>query len=234
MPSRDAWLFLFAALGGVGGVGTVLQLWFQLRGRTPIETVAVSQPDSTRVSLSVGRLVLMTLLFLISLGLALAGLVSSLSGRDTLRDELKPEHIEMTVKAWLSPFGYGIVDSPNDQMYFALRATSVPGHPVLIGREKTHGEYLNVGGLVTISQLHKGMIDKLPVERVRQIDEDITIGLSLLKLSYTESVASGVIEFEKRLPITNAMTQDVFVGTVEDIASAENLVIDTILRDIGQ
>jgi hypothetical protein len=233
MLSRDAWLFLFAALGGAGGISTVVQLWLQVRGKKPVES-AIAQPDSTKVSVSIGRLVWMTLLFVVSLGLSLAGLVSSLPGRDALRDELKSENLEMTVKNWLSPFGYGFLDKQNDQMYFAFQATNVPSHPVLIGREKSHGEYLNVGGIVTISPVHQAIISKLPMERIRQIDEDVTIGLSLLKLNYTESVSSGVIEFEKRLPITNTLTQDVFVGAVEDTTAAENLVIDTILKDIGQ
>ena len=69
---------------------------------------------------------------------------------------------------------------------------------------------------------------------MKQIRHDLNIELARFKMHFTESEPPYVFVFERHLAITNALSQTVVVDATMEITSEEELIIETVLKDIGQ
>jgi hypothetical protein len=73
--SEDSWLFLFAAVGAIGGIAQIAQLYFQIR---PVPPKARSMSGPQGVFVSRGKVVLLAVLMSLSASLAGVGFYRTL------------------------------------------------------------------------------------------------------------------------------------------------------------
>jgi hypothetical protein len=240
--SRDSWLFLFAVLSPLIGVA---QIVVQILLRKPVavttmsakrgKSTASTQDSSPAISRTQLGVILASLI--ISSALGLVGFYFSYTNQNALRAELQPGHIESTAKQWLKGFGYITDDLPaTPDMDFVFKAINLPGHPVLIMRDKAHAGYLTIQGEVTIAEEHQKIIEKLQPERLRQINHDLTIELARMRTDYLQATSTPLhaVLFRRQLPVSNSLSEAVLLNTVAEVVDEENLVVEVILRDIGQ
>jgi hypothetical protein len=248
--SAESWIFLFAALGGIGGLGTLAQLYFTVRQQRQhsmttsatdqpmLEGVTnekvVSRPEAGMLPISRTRLAVVSLLLLLSVCLSTGGFVSSIQRKEELQSHLKPENIQGTVRQWLDSFGFSstVISDPAADFNLTVR-TPLSGNPITVAREKAHDQYITVVGSVMVSPEHQALIAKLPENEKNRNTRNVFIELYRFGVDGSE-VEPSKVTFFKRVPITNALTEDSLIKIIISVESIQNVIVQTILRDIGK
>jgi hypothetical protein len=166
-----------------------------------------------------------------------AVLIFTFTGRAILSTEqrqIKPENVETEIKTWISSFGYAFVSMSDNESYFTLRVTLPSGKPIMVSRTKQRDQYITVRGAVAIAPQHLTILTKMPQAQVTRIRHGLAIELARSKIGFVETMPLQLIMVEKRIPITTALTESMFMDTVDEVELAQTLVIETVLREIGQ
>jgi hypothetical protein len=241
--SKESWTFLFAAISALGSLATCIQTWIQYRQGSPMNNVA-QQPITSIASLSITKtraFVIVTLL-LLSMILSGIGFVQSLQRGNELNKPLRSENIEMTIKQWLFTFGYGFKAYSDIDYEFLLWVNVDNNKHVAVGRAKQYPQYITMWINLTIPDDIQQLLSKLTLSRQREIRRDLRIEMYKLQPEHAELVGTSEktgkilngLSFEKRLPITNAMTEDVFIKALVDMNTTSNLFQEILAKDIGQ
>jgi hypothetical protein len=147
------------------------------------------------------------------------------------------DNIEGNIRSWLTSFGYGFVPLEPCPIpaHFCLRVTLPSGRPVNVIRPNQLDHYIVFIGEVTVSPEHQALLTRMSHDEATRVTRDIGVELAQFKLGFNEmGVPVQAIELEKRVPITNAMTEDAFLQSVGEMDTAELLAIQTLLRDLRQ
>jgi hypothetical protein len=166
--------------------------------------------------------------------LSLGGFVSSVQKKEELALPLRDENIQGTIRQWLDGFGYGSAPAPDPTTEFSM-VVSMPnsGKHVRVMREKQFNHYIAVSAAVTISPEHQALIAKLPEAERNRVAHNMLIELYRSGADSTV-VAPSQVGFIKRIPITNALTEDVLIKTINSVEALENILVETVLRDLNQ
>src|SRR5437763_17185623 len=109
--SGETWLFLFAGVGALGGMATLVDVSLKLtdrllgKGGAPKQISGRTRAKSGAIQISRPRFAVIAILLLTSGALSIGGFVSSIQRQEELKLSLRPEHIENTVREWVDSFG---------------------------------------------------------------------------------------------------------------------------------
>jgi len=153
------------------------------------------------------------------------------------------ENVQEKVRQWLSTFGYGF-KVVNDADYdFLLAVNTNNNRHVAVGRVKQYSQYITMQINLTIPTNIQQLLSKLSLDKQKQIRRDLRIEMyrlqpehaELLAISEkTEQILLSGLSFEKRLPITNSLTESVFIKALVDMETARDLFQEILARDLGQ
>jgi hypothetical protein len=246
--SGDFYIYLCST---IAGLAAVVQAYFAYRQhrrnmiadasqKQIADSVTASAPGkkSTRtakvdgVVISSARLAVIAVLLLVTTGLSIAGLVSSVQRKEELNLALRPENIQTTMRQWLDSFGYGstITSDPASEFNILVNMP-LSGKHITIAREKAFNRYIAIGCSVTLSTEDQAALAKLPTNEQTRFALDVKIELDRIGAD-ASLVAPPQIAFWKRLPITNALTEDVLIRTINVMESSEDLIMMTMAKDL--
>ena len=152
---------------------------------------------------------------------------------EQLNEPLQPDHIKDTLKGWLSSFGFGSMEIQDPAAEFVLNSNLPSGLRVNAWKSKQWPNYIIISANVIVADEHRKLLMQLSPKQQRQTLRDLQMVIDQSNLQ-SGSISLGEIKLQKRLPITNSLTEDVFIRTVTAMEGNEDMVIQTLLNHIGQ
>lgn len=152
--------------------------------------------------------------------------------QNILNEALKPEKIKATVEQWL--FKFRIPFSPGEDVAnfdFQLKV-NLPGDDILyVGKTRQNQQYLTIQSLLKIIEPQK-LQKTLQKKQLNQITRNLRIEIDRLHLEYSDVDMPQRIKLERRLPITNNLTEDVFISAIGEMMSAVDLIKQTLQKEL--
>jgi hypothetical protein len=152
--------------------------------------------------------------------------------------KVTPENIEGLIRKWLDEFGLSVrTERSQEQNYFHLQTTPVNGHQIDIVRMKDRSRYVFLRAGVITSGEHAQQITALAPDEKMRLVLAISLELARLGLTYNvdfDSPTQQVVTFARMVPITDALTEDVFIERVDQVSLATTFVLQTIRLRLPQ
>lgn len=133
------------------------------------------------------------------------------------------DNVEGEVRRWLDNFRTGVQNSPIAEAHFRFIVTMDGGAKLLVGRPRDFSGYLLVRGEVIPSLDDQKVIAGLPTEAVEDIVSEIKLEMARAKVGYSGlALPITTIAILKRIPISEALTEDAFINKLEEVEAALN------------
>lgn len=136
------------------------------------------------------------------------------------------ENIESEVHRWLDNFRVTVKNDPITEAYFRFIVTLDSGTKVVVGRPR--GElsgYILVRGEVILGPEDQKMIAALSQDEVADLLLELRLELARAKVGYSGlALPIDTIAIFKRIPISEALTEDAFFNKLEEVEAALNTV----------
>ncbi len=103
--------------------------------------------------------------------------------------------------------------------------------PIRVARPKDLQHYVVIAAALELSDEHKALLAKLNDQQVRQLFEELRMEMSRCRVTYTivNPPKLTKVTVERRIPITDDLTEDVFMQRLEEIQHDMNLAADSIV-----
>lgn len=148
---------------------------------------------------------------------------------------INPTNIEENIRKWAAYFGYGCSPISDPEVDFALDISLPTGKHILAIRSKKLDKYIVIQGAVGISPNHLAALARMEVSEQNRVMNELIIEMARFKIGF---VGGGepikTITLSKQLPITNMLTEHIFIEAVNEIELAQILVIGIIRKNLGQ
>ena len=228
--SAESWLFLFAACGAVGSIASVVQLW--LAARPMNSSVVVDHPvvsHDKNFAVSRARLIVISGLLLFSLVLSIVGFYKSIVQPSTFTADTA----ERQTRAWLDKFRFSTTPLPSDpNTYFGFSVTSPNGVAFAVTRPKDFDQYIVIQGTVSLTDPR---LKTLTAFQAEQLMRQLRIEIARLKVSSSDiGLPLTKVTVETTVPISNQLTQAVFMKSIDDIEFSERLAAETTEFQLNQ
>lgn len=142
---------------------------------------------------------------------------------------LTVENVESHVKQWLETFNYGIRKLPLDpnNVHFGYIATNQQNRKIIISRRREFEHYLIVQANVLIGDEHRKRMEGLSPQESEAFQRRLILDLTRLRLGFSTNLGGPLttITLEKRIPITDYLTEALFIQTLDDLDTAELFVL---------
>ena len=146
------------------------------------------------------------------------------------QERITAENIEGHVKAWFDNFHFAVRSEPNEQAYFRRVATLPNGNKVIATRLKDLARYLTLQTILTPGKEEQALWDKLSPPRFGQVVLQMTIEAARSKTIFTSRTRPFVMVLEKRIPITNDLTEAVLIQHIDEldctVVLLQNIVVN--------
>lgn len=159
----------------------------------------------------------------------------STASRSSQAPALTPENVERNVRTWLGTFGYGFVPVTLPNTHFAIRV-NLPnnGRPILIARstDEQFERYITIQASVAISPEHQAILQRMPEDQRQRVLRDLSIEVSRVRTDVASTTLEQVT-FARRLLI-GSLTEGMLIDNLGDMEALQNIIIQTVLRAVGQ
>jgi hypothetical protein len=222
--ASETLLFLFAAIGALSGLATMVDVSFKLsdrllsKGNAPKQIAGRTPRAKTgAIQISRARFAVIVILLLTSGALSIGGVVSTIRREEQLKSSLRPENIEGTIHQWLDVFGFSVqkVSSPPDPaMRFALVASSKSsGASVLVFTRSDIPTYVVLQTAIALGPEDKNKVSKLSRQELDDIANEFITQLAQARvgwLAFDDPPFSKNVTLIGQIPITNGLTAAFF------------------------
>jgi len=118
--------------------------------------------------------------------------------------------------------------------HFSIRVNLPSGKVISVFREtdQQFEKYIALEGIVTISPEHQALLTKMPQDQRQRVLRDLSIEVSRVRTDFS-SAGLEQVGFGRRLLISN-LTETLFIENLGELESLSNVIIQTLLRDLGQ
>jgi len=137
------------------------------------------------------------------------------------KPEVTPENIEISIRKWLDTFRLSAKPEVFPEAFFALVVTPMPNLNVLVMRLKAFERYIVIQSTITVSPEHKAMIDNLSPDDRNVFAARYAAELANMSVGWTLDLPNNVISVERRLPITENLSEDSFMRAIDLVTSAK-------------
>lgn len=228
-------------LEAAAAVATIITLFLAVMDRRRKVTSLPSASDealTTRhpsgVEISRTRVIGIIILMLISAGFGIAGFFSSIHQEEPLKASLRSENLQATVRGWLDSFGIATQPIDDPDAIFAMRVTLANDLHAEILQPKKLDRYIVLRSAVTLGPEDRAMYDKLSQTDKDKVGLALQIEMARAKIGFqldlmTPNLPVQLI-LERRIPITNDLTEAVLMQNIDDMNSAKILAMQTLTR----
>jgi hypothetical protein len=138
------------------------------------------------------------------------------------------DNVEALVVGWLDHFRLNVRNEPMEGSFFRRVVTMPNGNAIAISRTRVQDHYVLLDAGLRPTDDDQRMLAKLTPQGTAELVDEMRLEAARLETNCT--VTSNPIQavFEKRIPITNALTEDLFIGKIDEMDSAEVAVQETV------
>jgi len=144
-----------------------------------------------------------------------------------------PENAESKIRGWLEGFGYGLRRVEDPKAYWEVEVTSSSNNvKFLIARSRKLDRYVLLqAGVIFEGDKRIAMLSR---ERTDRLVRALRAEMLRFRIDY-EGIQSPLkrINLTTRIPITDQLTEDTFMGRVDEITFAQLLAVETVQREVG-
>jgi hypothetical protein len=142
-------------------------------------------------------------------------------------------NVEIRLREWLEKFHMGIRLLPPDRLpfpvSFALEVTLLNDRVVIVSHQKEFSQYLMLQTNLGLSADTGKILSRLTPTQRSQVDSDLAIELSNLKVGYTMTTSPDVrVTLARMLPISPSLTEYDFISSIMDMDMAQVAAINTL------
>lgn len=166
---------------------------------------------------------------------ALAVLIFALTGRPLLSKKLPQttvDNVEDNIRTWLDYFGLGVKKVVDPETHFLFLVTPRSGLGMYIARFKSRDRYIAFGANIDIAPEHQVILKALPKEKSGRIAEELSLELAKTGVGYHLTVETDgtltKISLQRNTPITSNLTQDAFIGYVDQLESNGHVAVEAV------
>jgi hypothetical protein len=166
-------------------------------------------------------------------GLATISTVSELS--QMRQPHITPGNVEENVRKWLDNFQLSTKpltkpEAPNS--IFALQVTTDSGLPITVACPQDLPRYLVLQVSITLSPEHRAMFSKLTEEQESDLERDLRHEMAKCAVPCVIVGQLEKVAIQRRLAITDGLTEDAFMEHMDEMAFAFVVANDTIVRNL--
>jgi hypothetical protein len=151
----------------------------------------------------------------------------TITGRALLskqQPQTTPENVETNMRAWIDNFGLASQKQTNNAAHFIFTVTMNNGNPVGIFRPKVRDRYVSFQSQITVAPEHQAQLDAMSRPQQEKVTKEITLEFVRANLGYViDGTPIRNMTIIKSALISAALTEDVFVGFLDQMDSAINL-----------
>lgn len=139
------------------------------------------------------------------------------------------ENVESNVETWADKFSLGIQKQEDVKFSFVFAISLPSGRTVPVGRPKEQSRYLQFQGNMSIAPEHEAILKSLSAPQLERVIDEINIELARSKIgfAFVTGTVNGII-VTKSVPITNDLTEDSFIASLNEIDSSMLLAREAI------
>ncbi|MBS1824530.1 MAG: DUF2299 family protein [Acidobacteria bacterium] len=220
--STESWMFLFGALGGVGGVVQLAQFGYQLFKDRREVGMATSETHPSSFSISVSRYLVLVCLFVVSMGLSIFGFYRSMT-RAQSAEPATVSNVESRIGEWLDAFHLGRRKlQPTDDAIFHIEITMHNNARVEVLRTKDLEKYIILRRIVAVGDSHRKIWAAISEKERTRIALETLNEVSRLKMGYAMQWPT-LFSVNKRLPITSSLTESSFIEALDEVEAASEI-----------
>jgi hypothetical protein len=212
----DMVLFGCAVISAVGGIVKILEYCGVTMKQTAKSNTSKGTPDQRKLWVPV-------LLAIVALVLSAVGFYVSASSAPSI----DTDNIEGHVKEWLDHFHFVVQSEPVEGTYFRRVIILPNGNRISVMRTKgERDKYLTIGVTLKTTDEEKALWDKLSDAQMADLVTRMTLEAARSKTTYSYTTKPFIMFMEKRIPITNTLTESTAIGAIEDLDSTTVAVQD--------
>ncbi len=133
---------------------------------------------------------------------------------------------ESQIRSWLDNFRVAVQNDPNQDTYFRLVATMPSSVKIIIGRLKGELDgYVMFRAEITPSAEEQRQIADLSRVEAERMLLEVRLELARLGVTYSGlTLPVSTIALMKRLPISDALTEDLFIDRLDQMEAAVGVI----------
>jgi hypothetical protein len=236
--SIESWLFLFSAMGAVGGIAQVASLYIQVRQG---KNMNPGEPDKRRTVLLNGvwvsrRGAMFTVgMLVMSLVFGVIGFYLSMRGGPLTT----VDNVEQRVVQWSDSFNSARQKVPeNEQVYFSyiISPASNSSMKVVVSRLKAapYNNYLTFNTVIVFGPEVQGKQFAIPRPEMAQVVRTAAIEMARSRMINDLHYPLSTTTLSKNIPIGPALTESSFIDALNEIASAEIDLVETVELEMNK
>jgi hypothetical protein len=138
----------------------------------------------------------------------------------TIPKATNPNTVESRVRSWLGSFRLNVQDAPSEDAYFRIIVSKENGNKITVARLKERDRYIVLQGTIAPSEQDRAVLGKLSHDEAEQLRDELVAEMARARISHTGILLPfGNVTLEKRIPITDELTEDVLIGQIDDLDS---------------
>jgi hypothetical protein len=139
--------------------------------------------------------------------------------------------VESAIKSWVEAFGYGIRKLDIPDAYFAYQVTASDGNPVVVLRPTRLDRYLMLQRGVVLSDRHRQLFNELADKEAKRLVSEVRLRLAQANIQFSHGGSTFTkIVVQKRIPLTEDLTEYKFVEAIVEIMCAYVIANETITQ----
>jgi hypothetical protein len=143
------------------------------------------------------------------------------------------DNVESKIREWAYAFGATVtkVSGPEASgTIFAMNITPEDGaSSVRVARPQQFSHYVVVASSLTLSPEHQKLRDQMDSTQIRQLTEEVRLEMSRCRVAYAIESPLKRVTVQRLIPITDDLTEDVFMDRIAEMQHDVNLAADTII-----
>jgi hypothetical protein len=146
------------------------------------------------------------------------------------RSQITPENVQPRVRQWLDAFNLGNRQLPPDPQWdFGYEVTLQTGVPILVVRARNHPHYLTLLCRIDLGPDHRSAYQGLSEREQHRLRHGVRLEAAKSKIAYDADPTWDSLTIEKRIPITNDLTEAYLLDSLGEINFAAIVIIETIV-----
>lgn len=133
------------------------------------------------------------------------------------------KNVEENVKAWSDTFGLSVQKQSDSNFEFVLGIILPNGRKIQVGRPKQRGQYLEYQATLLPGPEQRVILEKLSGPQKQEILHEINLELARSRIGYTVLGTTDsplkVTILIKMVPITDNLTEDSFISSINEMDS---------------
>ena len=151
--------------------------------------------------------------------------------------QVTPNNVEEHIGKWLDRYELGRRKTSHPDTYFTYEITLRNGTPIILTRPKSeHGDYINLQAGLEVTPEQKAVLARVKSGQRDQLLHEFYLEMARTRVNGWLVPPDKIekIVLSRRFPITSSLTEESFIGRIDEISFAMNIVHATIVVTVDR